>query len=217
MPDREGGAQDTVGFDPDRLSPEQQYKLISGTVVPRPIALVTTVGADGANAAPFSFFNAVCQNPPTVVFSIGPSAASGRTKDTLRNLRALPECVVHIVNDAQKERMNVCAVEYDRAVSEIERAGFCTAPCVKIAPPRIVDCPAQLECRVLQIFPVGKMPYHLVIAEVVYFHYHRGIVNERLNVDFQKLDPLGRLSGAGAYTRVTDHFRMQIPKLDEAP
>jgi flavin reductase (DIM6/NTAB) family NADH-FMN oxidoreductase RutF len=202
-----------VGFDPDRLSPEQQYKLIGGTVVPRPIALVTTLGAAGANAAPFSFFNAVCQNPPTVVFSIGPSALSGKTKDTLANLRALPECVVHIVDNAQKERMNVCAVEFDASTSEIEHAGFRTAASVKVSPPRIVDCPAQLECRVLSIVPVGRMPYHLVIAEVVYFHYHPGIVDERFHVDFTRLDPLGRLSGAGAYVRITDHFRMQIPAL----
>jgi flavin reductase (DIM6/NTAB) family NADH-FMN oxidoreductase RutF len=208
----------TVGFDPDHLTPSEQYRLIGGTVVPRPIALVTTLGSDGsANAAPFSFFNAVCENPPTVVFSIGPSAATGATKDTLRNLRELPECVVHIVNDAQKERMNICAVPYPRDVSEIERAGFATAASVKVRPPRIVDCPAQLECRVLQMFPVGRMPYHLVVAEVVYFHYHPGVVGERLHVDFVKLDPLGRLSGAGAYARVTDHFRMPIPAIGDAP
>jgi flavin reductase (DIM6/NTAB) family NADH-FMN oxidoreductase RutF len=206
-----------VGFDPDLLTPQEQYKLIGGTVIPRPIALVTTLGSDGPNAAPFSFFNAICENPPTVVFSIGPSARTGATKDTLRNLRALPECVVHIVNDAQKERMNVCAVEYGREVSEIDRSGFRSAPSVKVKPPRIVDCPAQLECRVLQILPVGKMPYHLVIAEVVYFHYHEGIVNERLHVDHARLDALGRLSGAGMYTRIREPFKMMIPDVSEAP
>jgi flavin reductase (DIM6/NTAB) family NADH-FMN oxidoreductase RutF len=202
-----------VAFDPATMNVADVYKLLSGSVVPRPIALVSTLGPAGPNAAPFSFFNAVAIDPPMVVFSV--SAHDGREKDTLRNIRALPEFVVHIVSSKLAEAMNVCATAFPPGTDEIAEAGFRSAPSLKVQPPRIIDCPVQLECRLVQILPLGRKSYHLVIGEVVQFHYHAGLVNERYHVDTGKLDALGRLAGNGGYTRITDRFFMPMMSVEE--
>ena len=193
-------------FDAATLAWQDQYKLMIGTVTPRPIALVTTLGPDGPNAAPFSFFNCIGAPPPMVMFSVGDTESGA--KDTVRNIRDIPEFVVHIVSDAIKEGMNVCAVDFPRGVNEIAKAGFTAVPSRKVRPPRIAEAPIAMECRLMQILEVGDKPYHLVIGEVVYFHYHEGIVNERFHVDIGQVNPIGRLAGKGGYTRVTDRFEM---------
>lgn len=193
-------------FDAAKLAWQDQYKLMIGTVTPRPIALVTTLGPDGPNAAPFSFFNCIGAPPPMVMFSVGDTESGA--KDTVRNIRDIPEFVVHIVSDAIKEGMNVCAVDFPRGVNEIAKAGFTAVPSRKVRPPRIAEAPIAMECRLMQIMEVGDKPYHLVIGEVVYFHYHEGIVNERFHVDIGQVNPIGRLAGKGGYTRVTDRFEM---------
>ena len=206
-------AGSVTGVDLRNLDWSDQYKLISSTVIPRPIALVSTDGPAGRNAAPFSFFNAVALGPPMVMFCIGPTmfAKAGEEKDTLKNIRATGEFVVHLVDDENKERMNVCAPEYASDVDEIEIAGFQTAPSACINVPRIVNCPVQFECVLSQIVELGTTPYWMVIGEVVYAHYKPGIVDEQLHVDMLALNPIGRLSNPGNYSRITDHFSMLPP------
>lgn len=201
-------------FDAEKISWQDQYKLMVGTVTPRPIALVTTLGRHGPNAAPFSFFNAVGSDPAMLMFSVGEKTAGA--KDTVRNIREIPEFVVHIVSDAIKEQMNVCAVDYPPGVNEIEKAGFTALPSCKVRPPYIAEAPVALECRLLQIVDLGRKPYHVVFGEVVYFHYHDGIVNERFHVDVGRVNPIGRLAGKGGYTRITDRFEMSRIPLDGA-
>lgn len=193
-------------FDAATLAWQDQYKLMIGSVTPRPIALVTTLGANGPNAAPFSFFNAVGSPPPMVMFSVGDKESGA--KDTVQNIREIPEFVVHIVSDAIKDKINICAVDYPRGVNEIDEAGFTAVPARKVRPPRILEAPIALECKLMQILELGAKPYHLVIGEVVYFHYHDGIVNERFHVDVGRVNPIGRLAGKGGYTRITDRFEM---------
>jgi flavin reductase (DIM6/NTAB) family NADH-FMN oxidoreductase RutF len=220
MGDRRGAMDDLdpaggmVAFDPATMSTADTYKLMTGSIVPRPIALVATLGPLGPNAAPFSFFNAVAVDPPTIVFSVSPR--DGAAKDTLDNIRALPEFVVHIVSSRLAEKMNICATAFPRGTDEIAEAGLRIAPSLKVRPPRIIDCPVQLECRLVQMLPLGRMPYHLVIGEVVQFHYHAGLVDGRFHVDAGKLDALGRLAGNGGYTRITDRFFMPMLSVDEA-
>ena len=197
---------DSETFDPATLSHEEQYKLMVGSVVPRPIALVSTLGPHGPNAAPFSFFNAFGIDPPIIAFSA--SSREGVLKDTIRNIRETGEFVVHIVDDALKEKMNICAIEYASEVSEIAEAGLRTAPSLKVRPPRLIDCPIQMECKLNQIVLLGRMPYQMVIGEVVQFHYRKGLVNERMHVNPALLNPLGRLAGYDGYTRITDRFPM---------
>lgn len=193
-------------FDAAQLDQLTQYKLMVGTVAPRPIALVTTLGKTGPNAAPFSFFQAIGSDPPMLSFSVGNKG--DHAKDTVENIRECPEFVVHIVSDAIKEKMNVCAVDFPLGVNEITEAGFTAVPSRMVRPPRIAEAPAAMECRLVQILELGRQPYHLVIGEVVYFHYHDGIVNEKFHVDIGRINPIGRLAGKGGYTRITDRFEM---------
>jgi flavin reductase (DIM6/NTAB) family NADH-FMN oxidoreductase RutF len=206
-------ARSVIGVDMRKLSWDEQYKLVSSTVIPRPIALVSTDGPAGRNAAPFSFFNAVALGPPMVMFCIGPTkfAKAGQDKDTLRNVRATVEFVVQLVDDANRERMNQCSYEYGADVDEMAAAGFTTAASLRVKPPRIVDCPVQMECVVVDIHSLGSTPYWMVIGEVVYTHYHSGIVDAQLHVDMLAMNPIGRLSNPGMYARITDHFQMLPP------
>lgn len=205
-----------TGFDTRQLSWDEQYKLLSSTIIPRPIALVSTDGPAGPNAAPFSFFNAVALGPPMIMFSIGPTKFDkvGFEKDTLVNIRQTREFVVQIVDDANKERMNLCSPEYPAGVSEIELSGFTVAPSVRVKAPRLVDCPVQLECILTEIHELGRTPYWMVVGEIVYAHYRSGIVDSRLHVDMRALNPIGRLSNPSNYVRITDSFSMPAPKRD---
>ncbi len=199
-------------FDAAKLDRTNQYKLLIGSVTPRPIALVTTLGSKGPNAAPFSFFNAIGSNPAMLMFSA--SDKEGGAKDTIANIREIPEFVVHIVSDAIKEKMNVCATDYPRGVNEISEAGFTAVPSKKVRPPRIAEAPVAFECRLLQMLDLGRGPQHVVIGEVLYYHYHDGIVDEQFHVDVGRIDPIGRLAGSGGYTRITDRFEMERIKYD---
>ncbi len=198
-------------FDAAALDAQTQYKLLIGSVTPRPIALVTTLGSHGPNAAPFSFFNGVGSDPAMIMFSVGDTA--GHAKDTIANILEVPEFVVHIVSDAIREKMNVCAIDYPRGVNEIAEAGFTAVASKKVRPPRIAEAPIAFECRLLQMVELGRQPYHMVIGEILYFHYHEGIVDERFHVDVGKVNPIGRLAGRGGYTRITDRFEMPRLKL----
>jgi len=202
-------------FDASEISWQDQYKLMVGTVTPRPIALVTTIGSEGPNAAPFSFFNAVGADPAMLMFSVGGRAGAG--KDTVRNIREVPEFVVHIVSDAIKDQMNICAVDYPLGVNEIVKAGFTAVPSRRVRPPRIAEAPVAMECRLMQIVDLGRKPYHVVFGEVVYFHYRDGIVNDRFHVDVAAINPVGRLAGKGGYCRVTDRFEMPRIPYGEGP
>jgi len=203
----------TVTFDLETLSWGEQYKLLIGTVIPRPIALVTTLGPAGPNAAPFSFFNGIGVDPMMLIISIGPTVGpkKGTDKDTITNLRALPEFVVHIVDDASKEKMNICSAEYPHGVDESALAGFRTEPSRFVRPPRIADCPVQFECKVAEILTLGRTPFNLVIGEVLCIHYHEGIVDTDMHVDVDRLNTIGRLAGNGVYSRITDRFTMPAP------
>jgi flavin reductase (DIM6/NTAB) family NADH-FMN oxidoreductase RutF len=104
--------------------------------------------------------------------------------------------------------MNVCAVDYERGINELEKAGFTAVPSKIVRPPRIKEAPVAMECKLVQIIELGRRPNHLVIGEVVWFHYDDGLVNDRYHVDVGRVNPIGRLAGKGGYTRITDRFEM---------
>lgn len=199
-----------VDIDLPSLAWADQYKLLSSTVIPRPIALVSTLGPQGPNAAPFSFFNAVSFCPPMLMISIGPATGGGE-KNTLTNLKSNGECVVHIVDDANAERMNRCATEYPLGIDEISLSGFSTLASTRVRPPRIAELPVHYECQVHSMTPLGKPACHLVLLNVVAAHFHDNIVGEGLRINMLELNAIGRLSSPGMYTRITDHFRMDVP------
>jgi flavin reductase (DIM6/NTAB) family NADH-FMN oxidoreductase RutF len=201
-----------VSFDPVVLEPAQMAKLMSGSVVPRPIALVATLGPMGPNAAPFSFFNLVCADPSMLMFSMAPREGA-TMKDTIRNIETLPEFVVHIVDEPNRQKMNLCSAEIPYGVNELERAGFHTEPSVKVRPPRISDCPVQLECKLERMVKLGRKPYTMVIGEIVFAHFREGLVDEaRYYIDSSRLNAMGRMEGGDMYTRLTDRFRMPRPE-----
>lgn len=203
------------GLDCRALDSSQQTKLITSVVVPRPIALICTEGPAGLNAAPFSFFNIASSSPPMVMFSIGAAQyqRAGEPKDTLINLEASREFVLHLVDFQNREKMNACSPEYPADVNELEIAQFTLERSVKVRPPRITDFPVQFECVVSQMHDIPGSAHRLVIGEILYAHYRDGVFNEHLHVDLGVLDTIGRLSSPGTYARITDRFPMPPPSL----
>ena len=195
----------------DELETPKRYKLLVSLVVPRPIALVTTIGGPGTesegvvNAAPFSFFNVVADDPPIVIISIE-NRISGPLKDTTRNLLAGGEFVVNLVDEATAERMHGCSVDYPPGVSEPEKVGFTLAPSSHVKPPRLAECPAALECT---FYSQIEMPTRrIIIGQVRHLHVHDGLVDpQTLRIDMAKYHPVGRLF-ANRYCRISEQFEL---------
>ena len=195
--------------DPCSNPPLAVYKLLIGSVVPRPIAFVSTVSPEGVyNLAPFSFFNAVCADPPTVLFC--PNNRSP-IKDTLSNVRATGEFVVNIVSEDIAEKMNICSGDYPPEVDEFQVSGLTAGPSDLIKPPRVLEAHVNMECKVMQIIQISDRPWggNVVLGEVVRFHVDDAIVEDfRINPD--KLLAVGRMGG-NEYTRVRDRFELIRP------
>ncbi|HTS94649.1 MAG TPA: flavin reductase family protein [Stellaceae bacterium] len=196
-------------FDFTTLPPRDRYRLLIGAVVPRPIALVTTVAAAGTvNAAPFSFFNVFSHDPVIVALGIE-RREGGHLKDTVRNIRLRREFVVNLVNERIAEAMNVCAVDFPEGISELEAAGLTAAPSSAIATPRIKESPVNMECRLMEELRFGEEGKRsIVLGEVVRFHIKDEFLTERGYVDIPEMRPVGRLSGNG-YVRLSDRFEMK--------
>ena len=204
-------------FDFAALSPDNRYKLLVATIVPRPIAWITSLDAEGGlNAEPFSFFNALVGDPPIVGIGIGgrhAGRAAGRWKDSAANIRARGEFVVNLVPYALREAMNVTAIEFDATVDEVAEAGLETLPSTKVAPPRLAASPVSLECERFVILEVA-VDRTIVLGRVVAMHVRDDAVldPERCHIDTPKLDLIGRMHGGGWYARATDRFEMpRIP------
>ena len=197
-------------IDPQTAPQQSIYKLLIGCVVPRPIAWVSSLSADGiANLAPFSFFMAVCNDPPTLAFSSGRRA--GNKKDTVQNIEHSQDFVVNLVDDARAEQMNLTSGEYAPEVDEFALTGLTAAPSIKVKAPRVAEAPINLECRVVQILPVGHGPHTLVLGEIVQFHIRDDLYNPTTGrIDMYKLHPVGRLAGE-LYSHVHDIFEMKRP------
>ena len=198
----------SVSFDFDALTARERYKLLIGTVVPRPIALVSTVDISGrANAAPFSFFNCLSSDPAIVALGIEYSP-SGHSKDTVANIRATECFTVNVVSGALMDQMNICAVPFDAGIDEITEAGLTIAPGVAVRSGRIAEAPAALECRLHSFLNIGESR-EIVLGEVVYAHFHENAIDtEKLYVDATALDAIGRMGGHG-YATTRDYFELK--------
>jgi flavin reductase (DIM6/NTAB) family NADH-FMN oxidoreductase RutF len=197
-------------IDPEVAAPQSIYKLLIGCVVPRPIAWVSSLGADGVpNLAPFSFFMAVCNDPPTLAFSSGRRV--GNKKDTVRNIEYTQDFVVNLVDDALAEQMNLTSGEYPPEIDEFAVTGLTAAPSMKVRAPRVAEAPINMECRVVQILPVGRGPHNLVLGEIVSFHIRDDLYNPQTGrIDMYNLHPVGRLAGE-LYSHIHDIFEMKRP------
>jgi flavin reductase (DIM6/NTAB) family NADH-FMN oxidoreductase RutF len=175
------------------LPAQDRYKLLCALVVPRPIALVTTLGPDGiVNAAPFSFFNVFAEEPPLVVLGLQ-ARPDGSLKDTSAHIRHTGSFTVNLVDEALVERMNICAVDFPPGTSELDAAGLTTLPGVAIPVPRIGEAVAALECRHYLTLEVS-VERRLCLGEVVHLHARAGIVDPvRMYVNLDAYKPVARL------------------------
>lgn len=185
--------------------------LMNGIVAPRPIAWVSSLAPDGTpNLAPFSFFNAFSFDPPTI--AIGPGSRAGVNKDTVRNLKASGELVVNLVSRDLAERANATSGEFDSEVDEWDVAGVRSAPSDLVAPPRVLEAPAALECRVRQIVELGdsqRASNSLIVAWVLRVHIDEGAyVDGRVRPE--ALDLVGRM-GDDEWCTTRDRFTLPRP------
>lgn len=200
-------------FDFATLDPALGYKLLVSTIAPRPIAWVVSQDAQGVlNAAPFSFFNALSAEPPVVGIGIG-RRAQGHAKDTLANITATSEFVVNLVSEDTAQAMNVTAIDFEPEVNELAEAGLTTTPSVHVTPPRIVESPVAMECRLLQLVELTPTS-GIVLGRVLAMHVRDDAVLDRAKayIDTPILKLIGRMHGTGWYARTSDRFDMpRIP------
>jgi flavin reductase (DIM6/NTAB) family NADH-FMN oxidoreductase RutF len=202
-------------IDINALTPLQQYKLLSSTIVPRPIALVTTRSLGGRdNAAPFSFFNCMGENPPVLVLSLETRRSGDSLKDTTINIRDTGEFVVHLVDEDLGQAMNVCAIDFPSDIDEATQAGLTLVPSARVRPQRIVEAPVAFECEKIGLLQIGP-GRQIAIAKVLLMHVRDGLVDrENLYIDIEQYKPIGRLF-AGLYTKTRDQFEMRVPDYAE--
>ncbi len=199
-------------IDPAQHSTNDIYKLMVGSIVPRPIALVSTVDeADVRNLAPFSYFTACSSNPPVVVFCPINRPQPHGAKDTLRNIIATREFVVNIVSEEFAGGMNATAAQVPPQVDEFELSGLTSIPSDLIKPPRVAESHIHMECRLLQLVQVSDQPGggSLVLGEVLRFHVREDLF-ENFRIDPDKLRAIGRMAGS-TYIRTTDRFDLERP------
>src|SRR5690606_6095598 len=200
-------------IDPLNMTAKQNYKLLIGSVVPRPIAWVSTLSPEGiANLAPFSFFTVVSRNPPMLAFSVGEGVEerAGTVKDTLQNIRENGEFVINIVTAPLANEMAKSGEHLSREIDEFEYTGLTAAESIEISVPRVLEAPVNMECKLHDIIQLGDD--HLVIGRLVKFHVKDELYqNGRINLE--KLAPIGRL--AGNYAPVETIFSLPTENLED--
>jgi flavin reductase (DIM6/NTAB) family NADH-FMN oxidoreductase RutF len=205
-----------VSIDPAEHLPNQVYKIMSGIIVPRPIALVSTLDVHGiANLAPFSFFCGVGAVPPTLLFC--PTLRSSGTdlvprKDTLRNVEETGEFVVNVVSELMAEAANAAASEVPPHVNEFELAGLTPVASDLVRAPRVAESPAHMECKLRQVIYTSQNPGGgvIVLGEIVRFHVRADLI-ENFRIDPEGLDAIGRMAG-NTWVRTRDRVELVRPK-----
>lgn len=197
------------------LKPSQRYPLITGSVMPRPIALVTTVNEAGlCNAAPYSAFNYMCEDPPLLAIGVerygDESHRPGEIKDTLKNITERGEFVVNMVDEPMLEKMVRCATDYPPEISEMDAVGFEEEASSMISVPRIKGVPIAWECRLFKLLEYSSLRT-IVLGEIVSMHFRDGLLNEKtLRVNVEQYFPYGRLGGPN-YAATTQRVRIPVP------
>lgn len=207
-------AEKMAGIDVAGLSVGDAYRLLVATILPRPIAWVSTVSGKGRpNLAPFSFFNGVCSNPPSLLFC-PVNHPDGREKDTLRNIRETRQFVVNMATESLAGEMNQTSANYPPEVSEFAEAGLTALPSVKVRPPRVKGSPVHFECELLELVkvgPGGSGSGHVVIGRIVFLHLAEAAYQGgRVLTD--QLHPIARLDGS-RYCPVREVFDLPRPSV----
>ncbi|ARD48496.1 flavin reductase family protein [Sporosarcina sp. P33] len=200
-----------ISIDPAKNSERDNYKLLIGSIIPRPIAFVTTQSEEGiVNGAPFSYFNIVSSNPPLV--SLAVQRPADGLKDTARNMYTNRQFVVHIVDDENVAKINETAASLPAAESEIELADLTLVPSETIEVPGVKEAKVRMECKLVQAIPFGGdgPGSDLFIGEIIRFHIN-GEIYENGRIDPRGLGAVSRLAGTN-YAAIGDIFSMERPK-----
>jgi len=201
-----------IGLDPANLSEREGYKLLIGSVVPRPIAFVTTRSAEGVlNAAPYSYFNIVSSDPPMISVSV--QRRNGLPKDTSRNAMETGQFVVHVSDESYIASINETAANLPPGESEVALAGLTPVPSEKVSVPGVAEAKIRMECVLERAIPLGgdgETPAcDLLIGRVVYFHLSESVYDGS-HIDPVKLAPVSRLAGSG-YAKLGELFSIERP------
>ena len=194
-------------LNPSELKTKDVYKLLTGSVVPRPIAWVSTLSEDGGrNLAPFSFFTVASTKPTILAISIGPGTGErqGTEKDTLANIRSQKEFVINVVSSSLGNEMQKSAENVPAEVDEFEHAGLTPVDSMTVQPKRVKEASIHMECKLHQIIPLGSNA--LVLGEMTHYHINDDMYLGNYKVDLEKLSPLGRL--AGNYSESKEFFKL---------
>lgn len=200
-------------FETKKLQPRDAYRLLTSLVIPRPIAWVSSMGLDGStNLAPFSFFNAVGNSPPTIMISIG--QRRGNDKDTLRNIKEIKEFVVHIADEKLSEKMVQTSGDWSYGINEFDKAQLEAISSDHVKPPRLKDSVVSMETKATQIVPVQGTTSTIVIGQIICFHIEESLLRENWVVDPNLLKPVARL-GSLEYATLGKVFSMARPKVED--
>ncbi|MFN8397347.1 MAG: flavin reductase family protein [Bacteroidia bacterium] len=206
-------------INPGEIKTKFLHAYLLGSVAPRPIAFASTISRDGVpNLAPFSFFNVFSSNPPMLIFSPARRVRDNTIKHTLQNVIAVPEVVVNVVSHAIVEQMNLASTEYPDGVNEFDKAGFTAVPSDLIRPFRVAESPVQMECKVVEIKPLGNGggAGQLIFAQVVRMHINKDVLDESGNIDPHKIDLVARM-GANFYSRASGASVFEVEKPLDIP
>ena len=200
-------------FNPKDISVGKLHHLLLSAVAPRPIALASTIDANGQpNLAPFSFFNVFSANPPIMIFSPARRVRNNTTKHTLENVEEVKEVVINVVSHDMVHQTSLSSTEYPEGVNEFEKAGFTTLDSDVVKPYRVAESPVQFECKVNEVIKLGKEggAGNLVVCEVVKMHVAFEVLTDDESIDQEKLDLVAR-AGGSYYSRAKNGF-FEIPK-----
>lgn len=202
-----------LSFDPKTVEERQNYKFLIGTIVPRPIAFVTSVAEDGTvNGAPFSYFNIVSSNPPMI--SVAVQRRDGKEKDTARNIKQKKEFVVQIVDEDNVQKINETAATLPSNVSEIDRAGLTLVESNIISTPGIQEAKVRFECvleTALELGESDEIGVDLLIGKIVQYHIDEKVYQNNGRIDIEKLAAVSRLAGQ-SYAKIGEIFEIERPK-----
>ena len=199
-------------FDIDGMAPIDRYELLLGTIVPRPIALITSLGPNGAvNAAPYSLFNVMGHDPAVAMVSVL-AHPEARLKDTANNVLATKEFVINLVSEGVAEAMNITCIDAPPGINELELANLNTTPSVKVKPPRVTTSPVAFECRFLTSLSFGPNQA-IVVGQIVHAYVEDRFVRDHARglVDTPELKLIGGMHGAKWYAKLSDRFEMERP------
>jgi flavin reductase (DIM6/NTAB) family NADH-FMN oxidoreductase RutF len=200
---------DTLEFNISQMKAPLRYTLLISLITPRPIAFISTLSDKGIpNAAPFSFFNLMGNDPPIVAIGIGKDVTrKNDLKDSGYNIQKTKEFVINIVNESILEQMNMTSIDFPPEVDEFEIAGLTKLPSIKVKPPRIAESPANLECRLASTVEIGNT--RVVLGEIIYLHIKKEFLDhENQTVLTDLISPVGRMHKNSVYTRTTNLFNL---------